>query len=120
MTEAHTQSASAIPEFPNIVSLLVEKWEGKPIAHFLHQWESLIFAFIVMAIIGVAAYFATRRMGLLPGRFQNAAEVFVAALDAAPFDQAAHGLGADLGVMQQVGERQAQADHADARRGAHG
>lgn len=79
MTEAHTPNP--IPEFPNVLSILADKLEGQPVAHFLLQWESIIFSLLVIAILAAAAYFATRRLKMVPHRFQNATEALVEAVD---------------------------------------
>jgi F-type H+-transporting ATPase subunit a len=79
MNEAHAQNP--IPEFPNVLSILAERLEGQPVAHFLLQWENIIFALLVIAILAAVAYFATRRMKMVPHRLQNAVEAFVEAID---------------------------------------
>jgi F-type H+-transporting ATPase subunit a len=79
MNEAHAQAATF--EFPNMLSILAEKLEGQPIARFLLQWENIIFAVFVIALLAAVSYFATRRMKMVPARLQNAAETFVEAAD---------------------------------------
>lgn len=78
--EQHS-TGSAIPHFPNIVSLIAEQGHGAPWSQFLMKWETTIFSLIAIALIGVVAYFATRRRSLVPGRLQAFAEMLVSGLD---------------------------------------
>ncbi len=82
MTEPVVEAqAHRIPEFPNFIGLLAEKFGDTAPGHFLHFWESVIYALIVIAILGVVSYFATRRRSILPGRLQSAAEFVVMFVD---------------------------------------
>ncbi|MBF0485226.1 MAG: F0F1 ATP synthase subunit A [Candidatus Omnitrophica bacterium] len=78
MSEAASQSH---PEFPNLVSLIAELNADKPLGHFLHFWESTIYSVVVIVLLAVVAYFATRKCETSPGRLQSAAEFFVTFLD---------------------------------------
>jgi len=77
MTETH----AAQPELQNFVGLLAEKLEGTPFAHFLHAWENIIFSLIIVAIISLVAYFASRKSSMIPGRLQLFMEIVVGGLD---------------------------------------
>ncbi|MBI3990837.1 MAG: F0F1 ATP synthase subunit A [Candidatus Omnitrophica bacterium] len=70
-----------MPEMPNVITLINERWGENPIARFLHHWENLVFALIIITIIGVIAYLASRKSKLIPGRFQNFVEFVVEGLD---------------------------------------
>ncbi|NTV29115.1 MAG: F0F1 ATP synthase subunit A [Candidatus Omnitrophica bacterium] len=80
MSQGH-EASIAQPEFPNIVSLLAERYEGTAFGHFLVTWESIIYSLLVIGLITVAAYFATRKRQLVPGRLQSAAELLVTGVD---------------------------------------
>jgi F-type H+-transporting ATPase subunit a len=71
----------ATPEFPNIIGLMAQMNEGNALGHFLHFWETTIYALFVIAFLGLVAYFATRRPQTVPGPLQSAAEFFVTFMD---------------------------------------
>lgn len=78
MAEAH----AAQPELPNLVSILAEKLgHENPLTHYLHVYENVIFSLIIIAIISVTAYFATRKKSIVPGRLQGAFELIFGGLD---------------------------------------
>lgn len=64
----------------NLVSLISETVGGSAGA-FVERYESVIFTTIVIAVISLIFYFASRRASLMPGRFQLACETVVQALD---------------------------------------
>lgn len=68
-------------ELPNLVTFLAEKLEGTPAAHFLHIWENVIFSLIIVCIISLAAYLASRKSTLIPNRLQAFVEIVVGGLD---------------------------------------
>lgn len=76
-----TQTQAAQPELQNFVGLLAEKLEGTPFAHFLHLYENIIYSLIIVAIISLLAYFASRKSSMIPGRLQLLMETVVGELD---------------------------------------
>jgi F-type H+-transporting ATPase subunit a len=84
MTELAQEVAAkvhATPELPNVIGLIAEMNHGNALGHFLHFWESTIYSVLVIFLLGLAAYFATRRPAIIPGRLQSAAEFFVTFVD---------------------------------------
>jgi len=77
MTETHT----AQPELPNLVGLLAEKLHGTPFAHFLHLYENIIYSLMIVALVSLLAFFASRRSSMVPGRLQLFMEIVVGGLD---------------------------------------
>ena len=75
------ETRAAQPELPNLVGLLAEKLEGTPFAHFLHLYENIIFSLLVVAIVSLLAFFASRRRSMIPGRLQLFMEIVVGGLD---------------------------------------
>lgn len=73
--------ASSTPEFPNVIGLIAEMNSGNAFGSFLHFWESVIYAVLVIVLLGLVSYFATRRPSMVPGRLQSAAEFFVTFVD---------------------------------------
>ena len=75
------ETNSAQPELQNFVGLLAEKLEGTPFAHLLHIYENIIYSLIIVAIISLLAYFASRKSSMIPGRLQLFMEMVVGGLD---------------------------------------
>lgn len=69
------------PELLNFVTILERIFKGTALAPYLALWENIIFSLFVAGIILVIAYFATRKMTMVPGRLQSAVEGFVSVLD---------------------------------------
>ena len=84
---AHEHAASAEPEetgpqkFPSFITVLARAFPEAGWAHFLHHYESLVFALLVALLICLVAFLATRNAQLIPGPLQNAVEMLVGGLD---------------------------------------
>ncbi len=76
-----TASNSAQPELPDFISLLSEAFHGNAFFGYLHYWYIIVYSMIVVALLTLFAYFATRRTSFIPNRLQNAAEVIVGSID---------------------------------------
>ena len=73
--------ASQGPEkFANVITVLARAFPDQPWAHFLHQYEVILFSLLVAFLIGLAAWFASRNPRMIPGGFQNAVEALVETL----------------------------------------
>jgi F-type H+-transporting ATPase subunit a len=78
MAEAHITQ----PELPNLVTILAQKLGvSSPSGKYLIFWENIIFSLIIVCIIFLIAYFASRKRRLIPNRLQNACELVVGGLD---------------------------------------
>jgi F-type H+-transporting ATPase subunit a len=75
------EAGVAKQELPNLVTFLAEKLEGTPFAHFLHIWENVIFSLIIVCMISLVAYLASRRSAMIPNRLQAFVEIVVGSLD---------------------------------------
>ncbi len=75
------EAGVAKQELPNLVTFLAEKLEGTPLAHFLHIWENVIFSLIIVCIISLVAYLASRKSAMIPNRLQAFVEIVVGSLD---------------------------------------
>jgi F-type H+-transporting ATPase subunit a len=73
--------AQAMPEFPNFIALAAEMSGDNALGHFLHSWESAIYSLFIIFLLGLVAYFATRKPQTIPGRLQSVAEFFVTFMD---------------------------------------
>lgn len=69
------------PELPNFITLLYAKYGKTAFVHFLHIWENVVFSLIIILILGLLAYFSSRRRTLQPGKLQNFMEMVVEGLD---------------------------------------
>ncbi len=69
------------PELPDIFAVLAEKFPPNPLFKFIHLWEHVSYSLIIVLVLGILAYFASRKMSLVPGRLQNFAEVVVGGLN---------------------------------------
>lgn len=65
------------PELPNIIAILTEKFEHASWAPFLHTWENVIFSALAGLTLVLVAWLASRRSSEVPGRLQNAFEMYV-------------------------------------------
>ena len=70
-----------IPELPDILAVLAEKFPANPVFKFIYSWEHVTYSLIVILILSGLAYFASRKQSLIPGRLQNCAEVIVGGLN---------------------------------------
>lgn len=73
-------SAEGVPELPNWVTVLSHYFHDNVIVTFLHNWEGMVFAFLVAAIIIAVVQVATRNPQMIPGRLQNFVEIGVEGL----------------------------------------
>ena len=68
----------ANPELPNFISVLSERFHS---LSGLKGWDTAIFSLIVVAIISIVCYRASRKTSAAPGRLQIACELFVGSVD---------------------------------------
>jgi F-type H+-transporting ATPase subunit a len=65
---------SKVPELPNFITLLYQRFHHTDWAKFLHHWENLIFSIIIASLISLIAYLGTRRSAMIPFGLQNGIE----------------------------------------------
>lgn len=70
----------AVHELPNLITLITRFMHDSPLAHFLHEWEGMIFALAIATGIIVVARLAARNPQMVPGRLQNVVEMVVEGL----------------------------------------
>ena len=76
------QANAVQPELANLVGILAEKLgASSQIAKYLYLWENVIFSLIIVGIISLVAFLASRKTKLIPEGLQNVCESIVAALD---------------------------------------
>ena len=81
---AHTAAASgeAHAELPNLITVLNHQFPDSAWAHFLHQWENVVFSLAVAGLIGLATGCAVRKKSLIPTGIQNFVEWVIEGIDA--------------------------------------
>jgi F-type H+-transporting ATPase subunit a len=72
--------SGGVSKFPNVITLIVAGNHNAPWAHQLHYWEPILFAFFVGILVIVAGVSASRNPKMIPGGFQNGAEMLVESL----------------------------------------
>ena len=76
---AHGESghgeASGPEVFPNVITVLYRAFPNAAWAHWLHEWEIVVFALLIAAIVSFVAGAAAAKRQMVPGRFQAAVEL---------------------------------------------
>ncbi len=68
-------------ESPNIITLLADALKGTNLSGFLKTWENAVLSFIVVSLISIVFYLVSRKMSMIPGRFQAAMELVIGGID---------------------------------------
>jgi F-type H+-transporting ATPase subunit a len=76
-----TVEHTGIPELPNLITLLSNRWHDQPLVAWLHRWENLVFALLIGAALSVIAWRYGRRPAPIPHGWQNLLEVLVEGID---------------------------------------
>ncbi len=74
---AHAAEHGEAHELPNLVTVLNGLFPEAGWAHFLHQWENVIFSLIAALLICIVAIRAARKESVIPRGIQNFCEFFV-------------------------------------------
>lgn len=75
------EATFAPPELPNVITLLQAKFPHARWASYLTLWQNIIYSLLIAFIILLVAYLASRKKKMVPGRLQNALEVFAEGVD---------------------------------------
>ena len=82
---AHAAEASAarggIPELPNVITVLSERWHDHPAVAWLRHWENLVFSLIIATFLCALAWRYGRRPSTIPSGGQNLLELIVEGID---------------------------------------
>ncbi len=80
--EALTHAAAHdIPELPNVITVLSERWHDHPLVSWLHHWENLVFAALVAFVLCLITWRYSRRPSTIPRGGQNVLELLVEGVD---------------------------------------
>jgi len=74
---AEGEEESGTQKFPNLITLIVSANHDAPWAHTLHFIEPVVFAVLVGLLVCGAGFLASRNPRMIPGSFQNGAEMLV-------------------------------------------
>lgn len=77
------EAGVAIPEPPNLVTVLLARLHEGPLSHWLHAWENVLFAWVIGLGLAFALLWAVRRPTLIPRGRQNLAEWIVESFEQA-------------------------------------
>ena len=79
----HGEAAAhgGIPELPNVITLLSNRWHDQPLVAWLHHWENLVFALIIAALLSAVAWRYGRKPATIPQGWQNLLELLVDGID---------------------------------------
>jgi len=75
------ESSGALPELPNIIKIIAARCGDTPMGHFLSAWENIIYSAAISLLIVAVTYFGTRKLELVPGRYQNFLEAIFGGID---------------------------------------
>lgn len=75
------EASNSLPELPNFIALLAEKFHGTPFGNFLHHGENVLFSLLVIGFIMGILHYGFRKPTPIPGRLQNALEVVFGGID---------------------------------------
>jgi len=73
-------SSEGVPELPNWITILNHYFHDNVVVHFLHQWEGMVFAYLIAAFIIFVVQYVTRKPEMIPGRLQSVVEMVVEGL----------------------------------------
>ena len=68
-------------EILNFIELIRHYLGDTPFSHFLHRYETIIFSVLVITVVSLVFFFASRRLTQVPGRLQTACEALVEGLE---------------------------------------
>ena len=72
----------AIPELPNLITVLSQRLHEQPVVAWLHHWENLVFAAAAGAALCALAFRYARKPSTIPRGGQNVLELLVEGIDA--------------------------------------
>jgi F-type H+-transporting ATPase subunit a len=78
---AHGEEEAGPQKFANVITVLSRAFPHAGWAHFLHQYEVIIFSFLVGFLVVFVAWLASRNATMIPGPLQNAVEYLVETLN---------------------------------------
>jgi len=70
-----------IPELPNVITVLSERWHDNLLVSWLHHWENLVFSAGIGLALGLIAWRYARKPAIIPSGAQNLLELFVGGVD---------------------------------------
>jgi len=73
--------AGGVRSLPDILTVLADRFPQNQVFAIMHRWENVTYALGIAVIISILAYFSSRKVSLVPGRLQAAAEMLVSGLD---------------------------------------
>ncbi|MBI3313576.1 MAG: F0F1 ATP synthase subunit A [Candidatus Omnitrophica bacterium] len=81
VSHAHEAAAHEAHELPNFITLLTQHFPDAPWAHFLHQWENIIFSALAASLVVSVALIAAKKSHLIPEGVRNFSEAVVEGIE---------------------------------------
>ena len=76
-----SETTQALPELTDVITLIARHTRNEPLRLFLLRWENIIYAAIAASFLLTIFWIAGRRRELIPGKFQNFAEIVIGFFD---------------------------------------
>ena len=81
MSAEHEAAKGSSYEILNVIELIRHYLGDSPLSNLLHRYETIIFNVLVISIVSLVFFFASRRLTQVPGRLQTACEAIVEGLE---------------------------------------
>jgi len=79
--QASASAHGGIPELPNLITVLSQRWHDQPLVAWLHHWENAVFAALVALVLCAITWRYARKPSPVPRGWQNLLEVLVDGVD---------------------------------------
>ncbi len=79
--QASESAHGGIPELPNLITVLSQRWHDQPLVAWLHHWENMVFAAVVAIVLCAITWRYARKPSPVPRGWQNLLEVLVDGVD---------------------------------------
>lgn len=71
----------AQPELPDFLLFLADKFKGNVFFKYLYSWEHTAYSLIIVILLSLLVFLASRKRSFIPERLQNAFEIFAEGID---------------------------------------
>jgi F-type H+-transporting ATPase subunit a len=68
-------SSEGVPELPNWITILYSFFQENPVVQFLHDWQAMVFSYLIAGFIILVVHHVTRNATMIPGRLQSVVEM---------------------------------------------
>ena len=68
-------SSEGVPELPNWITVLYAYFHENPVIQFLHDWQGMVFSYLIAGLIILVVQHVARNATIIPGRLQSVVEM---------------------------------------------